>query len=273
LWLVRSDQLDGSWRFVLPCVAAALAFLGEQYFRRRDVAATPGILIVAAAIVLYYFARLETAYDWAGFSWAALAFGYLGYTMAFRSRTAGGVAIAGGALACALHLWRAYDQPMDLAPLVAGFFAVTVFWIVCERLLTLGAQRLNVSTPERLDMVFVFAAAILLVLMLERIPLLAEFYLTVSWSTLAVGLFGLGFFFSRTVYRYAGLAVLVLSILRVIAIDTRELEALPRIAAWAVLGAILLALGLGYVKATTGKDAIQSSKDDVQDIPPAPPEN
>ena len=61
-------------------------------------------------------------------------------------------------------------------------------------------------------------------------------------------LFGLAVAFREKTYRFCGLAVLGLATLRAAVIDTRELEALPRVFALGGLGLVLLALGYGYVR-------------------------
>jgi len=53
--------------------------------------------------------------------------------------------------------------------------------------------------------------------------------------------------FKEKTYRFCGLAVLGLATLRAAFIDTRQLEALPRVFALGGLGLVLLALGFAYV--------------------------
>ena len=55
--------------------------------------------------------------------------------------------------------------------------------------------------------------------------------------------------FHEKLYRYAGLIVILLASGRVLIIDTVNLEPMPRVLAWLVLGLVMLALGFGYVKA------------------------
>lgn len=103
--------------------------------------------------------------------------------------------------------------------------------------------------PEQASGVFAGVVTALLLCMLERIPALSEYYLTISWSALGVALFCVALAFGQKYYRYAGLLVILFASIRVVAVDTRELEPMPRVLAWAVLGGVLLALGFGYVKA------------------------
>ena len=95
---------------------------------------------------------------------------------------------------------------------------------------------------------FVGVGAGLLVIMFERMPSLGQFFLTMSWSFLGLALFGVALGFREKWYRYAGLLVLLLAIVHAF-YDTRYLEGFPRVAAWGVLGLVLLGLGYGYVRA------------------------
>jgi uncharacterized membrane protein len=54
--------------------------------------------------------------------------------------------------------------------------------------------------------------------------------------------------FRQRFYRYAGLAVIVLSLARLFLIDMKEQDPLLRVAAFAIVGAGLLCISIGYYK-------------------------
>lgn len=74
----------------------------------------------------------------------------------------------------------------------------------------------------------------------------AGFYLTASWSGVAVVLFTLGMVFRERGYRYLGLAVLGCALARVVIFDVWRLETLFRMLSFLALGIALLVLGFVY---------------------------
>jgi len=81
---------------------------------------------------------------------------------------------------------------------------------------------------------------------LEQQP--AGFYLTASWSLLALGFFTAGIALRERIYRYLGLGVLACSLGRVVIFDVWKLETLYRILSFMALGIVLLVLGFIYNK-------------------------
>lgn len=74
------------------------------------------------------------------------------------------------------------------------------------------------------------------------------FYLTASWSGLALVLFIFGISFRERVYRWLGLGVLACALGRVVIFDVWKLETLFRILSFLALGIALLVLGFIYNK-------------------------
>ncbi len=70
--------------------------------------------------------------------------------------------------------------------------------------------------------------------------------LTISWSVLAFAVLGAGFVLHERTYRLSGLVILAAAVSRVFLVDVWQLETLPRILSFLVLGAVLLALGFLY---------------------------
>ncbi len=127
-----------------------------------------------------------------------------------------------------------------------------VFWLAVERAHALISARISekVTLPPGLrEGVLTALPAALLVLMCDRIPLLSDFYLTISWTGCALLLYAVSLVVHQKYYRYAGLAIFFLALARVVFIDTRQLEGVYRILSWIVLGAVLLAVAYGYIYA------------------------
>jgi hypothetical protein len=81
---------------------------------------------------------------------------------------------------------------------------------------------------------------------LEQQP--AGFYLTASWSLLALAFFTTGIALRERMYRYLGLGVLACALGRVVIFDVWKLETLYRILSFMALGIVLLVLGFIYNK-------------------------
>jgi uncharacterized membrane protein len=74
------------------------------------------------------------------------------------------------------------------------------------------------------------------------------FYLTASWSALALGLFTVGMMLRERVYRWLGLGILAFALGRIVIFDVWKLETLYRILSFMALGIVLLVLGFIYNK-------------------------
>ncbi len=72
------------------------------------------------------------------------------------------------------------------------------------------------------------------------------FYLTASWSVLALGLLATGMVLHERMYRWLGLGVLAVSLGRVVFFDIRELEPNYRVLSFLALGLVLIVLGFIY---------------------------
>ena len=74
------------------------------------------------------------------------------------------------------------------------------------------------------------------------------FYLTASWSLLALALFGVGLFMRERMYRWVGLGVLAFALGRVVFFDVWKLQPVYEILSFMALGIVLLVLGFIYSK-------------------------
>ena len=74
------------------------------------------------------------------------------------------------------------------------------------------------------------------------------FYLTASWSMLALAFFTCGIVVRERVYRWLGLGLLACALGRIVIFDVWRLETIYRIMSFMALGVVLLVLGFVYSK-------------------------
>lgn len=167
-------------------------------------------------------------------------------------------------------LWAGWRRNAEALLFFAAFsaFGLGLFWIpwhgattiylpnLLAILALLGEQRLAKRWPDRYPLdsrahgALIVVGGVSLWLMLYR--WLSEnatgFYLTASWSALALLLFLCGMAFRERVYRWTGLGILAVALGRVFAFDVWKLETLYRILSFFALGVVLLVLGFIYSK-------------------------
>ena len=124
-------------------------------------------------------------------------------------------------------------------------------------LILLGQRQIACRLPERYAIRPEIHTAVILIggfslwrflslWVLEQQP--EGFYLTASWSMLALGFFTAGIALRERMYRYLGLGVLACALGRVVIFDVWKLETLYRILSFMALGIVLLVLGFIYNK-------------------------
>jgi uncharacterized membrane protein len=135
--------------------------------------------------------------------------------------------------------------------------ASKVYWPNLIVIVVLLAQRqIARRLPERYPLDNSVHAAVIVIgglsiwLYLSRWVLESEneFYLSASWSGLALVLFACGIVLRERVYRWLGLGVLACALGRVVLLDVWKLETLYRILSFMALGIVLLVLGFIYNK-------------------------
>jgi len=163
--------------------------------------------------------------------------------------------------------WRRSREAL-LAAAAFSLAGLAVFWLPPDRvglvywpnalaLLGLLAQRQIARRRDpRGDMDDRFHAALIAAGGLSLCRLLSQwvlesasgFYLTASWSALALALFGCGIALSQRVYRWLGLPVLAAALGRAMLCDVWKLETLYRVLSFCPLGVVLLLLEFIYNK-------------------------
>lgn len=224
-----------------------------NWARKRAKVAKLDIILVASSWVFLTFYQIpdRALPDWAPVWWAVSSFALMAYGLGFRSKPGVFFALAGALIASIMLILFSYDSTMAVPPLIAGYSSLALFWIVCERLYAWATSHFDIKGKLSPVPYFVTLATILLVLLLERVPRLSDYYLTVGWTLLAGALFALALALHQKHYRYAGLIVFLLALGRAFVVDMRDLEGLYRVGAFAVLGTVLLVVGLGYAAART----------------------
>jgi hypothetical protein len=95
------------------------------------------------------------------------------------------------------------------------------------------------------SLILMAATGLLTLLLIDEVrPTLV----TLAWGLEGAALLALGFPFRERVLRLSGLALLLLCVLKLFAIDLNELEALARILSFVVLGLVLLAVSWAYTR-------------------------
>ena len=163
--------------------------------------------------------------------------------------------------------WRANREGL-LVGAVFNALAIILLWVRsfesnyvyaanCLAIVTMLSQQQIVrrlpqrfSVPPRVQSVVIVIGGLTLWLFLSRWVMrdASGFYLTASWSGLALVLFACGMALRERMYRWLGLGILAAALGRVIIFDVWKLETLYRILSFMALGVVLLVLGFIYNK-------------------------
>ena len=244
----HAGAIDTWTAFFMMVIAIGL----ERFFTLRSVKVLGSIALVVMFATLLQLTSIHVADEWTGTILAFEAGALLAYAVVIRSRTTMILSMVATMLAVPVHLiwsYLTYQGDFLFLPTLCGFLAPIAMFIIYERGVARKRSQIPIAIQTAASFFAVASATTLSVLMLERIPTLATFYLTLSWSVLALVFFLFAVFSSQKLYRYAGLGILTLAILRVVFIDTTNLEPIWRVLAYGGLGIVLLATGLGYVRA------------------------
>ena len=154
-----------------------------------------------------------------------------------------------------------FSAPFTITALVLFWVplleAPTVYWADLVAIVVILAQReIARRMPDRYPLRPEWQAAVIIVgglslwLFVSRWVLeqASGFYLTASWSLLALALFSCGIVLRERVYRWVGLGLLACAVGRVLIFDVWKLEPLYRILSFMALGIVLLVLGFIYNK-------------------------
>lgn len=222
-WAARTGHGNGVWAWyplILGLVLGHL-FLGRYAAQvtENDAVALPAqmvlVFIVAACGWRFGLVRMSAA-GVAGTAWVLVA-------LFARSLTTGG------------------REDLFMAGLL-----VCVQVILVERLSMSERSLLPESVRGFLHNILVVISALALVLVLYLDNAIRGFWTTSGWSLVALGYVAVGFSFKSPTYRRTGLAVVGLSVLRVVFVDIAQAEPIYRIVAFMCLGGSLVAVSFLY---------------------------
>jgi uncharacterized membrane protein len=253
LW--QLSQFKPQWYFPLAPIAALglLSFGVVRWFQRKADAGEPARAPLLQIALLYRWTALVMTIWWVceyiparERIWLLALLGLLMFLFAglYRSREI--------LLSCAVFTLTAlalFWLPLLEAP--------TVYWPnLAVIVILLGQRQLAKRLPEYYDLDSRTHAAVIIIgglslwLFLTRwvCQNASGFYLTASWSALALVLFTVGMMLRERVYRWLGLAILAFALGRIVFFDVWKLETLYRILSFMALGIVLLVLGFIYNK-------------------------
>jgi uncharacterized membrane protein len=230
-------------------VAARFALAAPPVARQeRDVVA--GVASVAGALLLAFFEWRALPADWFGPVLAATGYSLYvaglattrsllrteGYLLLAMGTARSYAAVIGGGMATSFQIWA-------LVASVVLIYATTLT----------GRARLqdDQADIERIARVALTAFATLSAALLVVDEMRASL-VTLTWGLIGLGLLVVGFPARERVLRLAGLAMLALCVLKLFVYDLSELEALPRIMSFVVLGLVLLGVSWVYTRVKGG---------------------
>lgn len=222
-WAARGGNRGGFWAWfplVLGMIVGHL-FLGRfavQTFG-YDAAALPAEMVLALLAVVYgwgFGLVRTTAAGVAGTAWVL-------FSLVVGSLTSG----------------------VDAGLFVAGLL-IGVQVIVVERLSTSGRSLLPERVRGILQPTLVVASALALLYVLLMDNTVRGYWTTSGWSLVALTFVAVGFLFKNSTYRRTGLAVVGLTVLRVVFVDIAKAEPFYRIVAFMCLGVSLVTVSFLY---------------------------
>ncbi len=254
----------------IAAIITGICLLADRYYATLAAEQSPRIarairwvFVVLAMLVIARYLEIAVPAAWRTVAVATACYAFLLYAGAFGSASAGAVSVAFMLFASGRHSVEAYHASGLDEGMIAGFVLIAAYWTLIERLYTRyaphfaetldKASQIMAYDPRKPETVLapIGLATLLLVLMAERIPSLAQANpacITIGWFALAALLFATSLLFRQRFYRYSGLAVILLSLARLFLIDMKEQDPLLRVAAFAIVGSGLLAISVGYYK-------------------------
>jgi len=240
-----------SYLMVTAVALMALGIVGDRLTRLFEARWIGTFLQVSVMVVAMRFAVMqlpETVRDWGAVSRLLVVLGFVAYAKYCKTQTAAVLAGLSLVMNTFYLMAKSYDYEMNMAPMLAGFVGVIGVWILLERLFSTYDYELTETARKQAGGTLVGIVTVVSLYTFTRIPFILENYLTVSWALLAVALFFGAVVTKVGAYRYGGLVVLVISIGRVVLVDTTGLDAIPKAMAYGGLGVVCLGLGWLYIR-------------------------
>jgi uncharacterized membrane protein len=226
-------------------VACASAYLNRASIRERYAEAYAYLALLVAALVIL----VEVPVDYRGVSWliiGGLSFEAGLWFAAADLRMQGYLAMALGALALVVAStfgWEgasARGQEIALVLAAAAAYGLALQTNLGRQNLPADARRVVISDSS------LYAANAFVALLLYNE--VSGQMLTEAWALEGALLLIVGFAERQRVLRYSGLLLLGVCVLKVFFYDLRNLETLPRIFSFIVLGVLMLAVSFVYTR-------------------------
>ncbi len=248
-------QAKPAWYFPLAPIAALslLSFGTVQWFKRRPDADSRVREPLLQIAMIYRWVALVMSITWIcdyvparERIWLLALLGLWIFLWAGLWRNQEALLFSAAFTATALAL---FWLPLIEAPTVYFPNLLVIVVLLAQRQI---ARRL----PERYPVEPAVHNAVILVgglslwLFVSRwiLAMASEFYLTASWSVLALALFTTGLVLRERMYRWMGLGILACALGRVVIFDVWRLETVYRILSFMALGIVLLVIGFIYSK-------------------------
>ncbi|MCU0783481.1 MAG: DUF2339 domain-containing protein, partial [Verrucomicrobia bacterium] len=270
-WLAASAQLfllPGAWLFLRQLSQGG----GPRFAALAPIAAL-GLLSMAA---VRWFAQkpaadprvrnpllgLAMAYRWVALAmsiwwvneyvparervWMLMALGFLEFLLVGWKRNREVLLFSAAFTTAGLVLlWlRPHGEPLIYLPNLIAILTLLAQQQIARRV----PERFNLESPIHTAVMVVGCASLWWFMSRWVMKAGGGFYLTASWSGLALALFTVGIFLRERMYRWVGLGILAAALGRVVLLDVWKQETIYRVLTFMALGVVLLVLGFIYNK-------------------------
>jgi uncharacterized membrane protein len=216
-------HLRALWWTLLWALGGAAMMLWTRFRPAASMAVTGWTVVVLAAVV------------WLGYDTVGWRFtdGVILAPVVFN------VQFMVGALLCAVlagacwHWVRTDADATSVSPAAARQMALALIGLVGLWLGSLEIDRFFAPEAQRLEM---------------NAAMARQTALSIYWGLYAIAAVAVGFAWRSSVCRYAGLALLAITLVKVLAVDMREVEKFYRVLSLLGVGLLLVAASVGYTK-------------------------
>lgn len=258
-WGLFSHEYGPGMFHGVAWAAILLPFVMAGAFGPRDGGVSKALWVplgVAWLMAMFVYAEAAIGLDWYAAFVSGLGAGIvvLGWWRGLRglSSLGAGSVVLGAGTSVVLAIPRAMRDMAGLDSTwgaLAGILLPTACAVFLERR---GASLLGMQEPagERLQNVAAWSTGVLLAVAPLNFPVVVEDYLPVAWGLAGFALFALALVSGRQAYRFAGLAVLTLALVRLGGVVlAAQIDVLLKVGAAVGLGLVLLVVGYFYFRA------------------------
>lgn len=247
IWLLILAVLHGGWSIMV-----------KAQRDKKEITVSGSVITVLLGMSSFaYFLPLQS--HALAFVWSVFGLSIVAINMFFPKKSVIGAVAAIPLIASALRFLMVDLQTTALSPvdgislplllgLVITLITICSAALLYMRDITASENKHIKRTPG------IILTAAFVVLYITAAQELTGALPSVVWSLAGLTAIAAGFFLHWKDARILGLAALAISVLRVFIYDLSNLEALPRVISFAILGGLLLLVGYGYNK---NKDKLQ----------------